>query len=53
MVKHDVKKVEIWANISTQSTDMNWNDNSYFITLYFDVDIDVAIVGLVLLDLQA
>ncbi|XP_020284069.1 integrin alpha-PS4-like [Pseudomyrmex gracilis] len=43
--KHEVKEVEIWANISTQSIDMNWNNNSDFITLYFDVDVDMAIVG--------
>ena len=47
MVRYDVKKVEIQTNITTQSDETNWDDNSYTITVYFDVDIDVAIAGLV------
>ncbi|XP_011062197.1 PREDICTED: integrin alpha-PS4-like [Acromyrmex echinatior] len=45
MVRYDVKKVEIQANITTQSDEANWDDNSYTITVYFDVDIDIAIAG--------
>lgn len=47
MVRYDVKEVEIQANITTQSDEANWDDNSYTITVYFDVDIDIAIAGLV------
>jgi len=47
MVRYDVKKVEIQTNITTQSDEANWDDNSYIITVYFDVDIDIAIAGLV------
>lgn len=50
MMRYDIKEVEIRANISTQSDDANWDDNSYAITVYFDVDIDIAIAGLVYLD---
>jgi len=45
MLKHDIMEVELWANISTQSDEANWTDNSYVITLHFDADIDIAIVG--------
>lgn len=48
MMRYDVREVEIQANITTQSDEANWNDNSYTIALYFDVDIDIAIAGLVL-----
>lgn len=47
MVRYDVREVEIQANITTQSDEVNWNDNNYTITIYFDVDIDIAIAGLV------
>lgn len=47
MVRYDIKEVEIRANISTQSDETNWDDNSYTITVYFDMDIDIAIAGLV------
>lgn len=45
MVRYDVREVEIQANITTQSDEANWDDNSYTITVYFDVDIDIAIAG--------
>ncbi|KAL6431766.1 hypothetical protein ACFW04_007349 [Cataglyphis niger] len=45
MMRYDVRQVELRANISTQSDEANWNDNSYAITVYFDVDIDIAIAG--------
>lgn len=38
-------EVKLWANISTQSDEANWNDNSYVITVHLDADIDIAIVG--------
>lgn len=44
--------MELWANISTQSDEANWDDNSYAITVYFDVDVDIAIAGLVPLDIN-
>lgn len=47
MVRYDVREVEIQANITTQSDEANWNDNNYTITIYFDMDIDIAIAGLV------
>lgn len=50
MVRYDVREVKLWANISTQSDEANWDDNSYAITVYFDVDIDIAIAGFVHLD---
>jgi len=50
MVRYDVREVEIQANITTQSDEANWDDNSYTITVHFDVDIDIAIAGLVHLD---
>ncbi|XP_072762509.1 integrin alpha-8 isoform X2 [Anoplolepis gracilipes] len=45
IIRYDVRQVELWANISTQSDERNWDDNSYTITIYFDVDIDIAIAG--------
>lgn len=48
MMRYDVRQVELRANISTQSDEANWDDNSHAITLYFDVDIDIAIAGFVL-----
>lgn len=48
MVRYDVREIEIQANITTQSDEANWIDNNYTVTLYFDVDIDIAIAGLVL-----
>ncbi|CAL1684033.1 unnamed protein product [Lasius platythorax] len=45
MMRYDVRQVELRANISTQSDEANWDDNSHAITLYFDVDIDIAIAG--------
>ncbi|KAM0729346.1 Integrin alpha-PS4 [Formica fusca] len=45
MMRYDVRQVELRANISTQSDEANWDDNSYAITIYFDVDIDIAIAG--------
>lgn len=48
MMRYDVREVEVQANITTQSDEANWSDNNHAITLYFDVDIDIAIAGLVL-----
>jgi len=48
-VRYDVTEVELRANISTKSHEKNWEDNNYVITVYFDLDIDVAIVGLIFL----
>ncbi|XP_012523377.1 integrin alpha-PS4 [Monomorium pharaonis] len=45
MVRYDVKEMEIQANITTQSEEANWSDNSYTIIVYFDTDIDIAIAG--------
>ncbi|XP_070157103.1 integrin alpha-PS4 isoform X2 [Polyergus mexicanus] len=45
MMRYDVRQVELRANISTQSDEANWDDNSYAIIVYFDVDIDIAIAG--------
>ncbi|XP_067204959.1 integrin alpha-9-like [Linepithema humile] len=44
-VRHDVREVELRANISTKSHEKNWEDNNYVITVYFDLDIDIAITG--------
>ncbi|XP_025265268.1 integrin alpha-4-like isoform X2 [Camponotus floridanus] len=44
-IRYDVGQVELWANISTQSDEANWDDNSHAITVYFDVDVDIAIAG--------
>ncbi|KAL0127515.1 hypothetical protein PUN28_003059 [Cardiocondyla obscurior] len=45
MVRYDIRKIEIQANITTQSDEVNWNDNNYVITIYFDMDLDIAIAG--------
>lgn len=50
MVRHDVREVKIQANITTQSDETNWNDNNCTIIVYFDMDIDIAIAGLVHFD---
>lgn len=45
MMRYDVMVIELWANISSQSDEANWKDNSYVIPVHFDVDIDIVIVG--------
>lgn len=47
MVGYDVKRVQIRANVSSQSDEATPDDNSYVMTVHFDVDIDIAIAGLV------
>lgn len=47
MVTYDIKQAVIRANISTHSNELTPNDNSHVTTVYFDVDMDIAIVGLV------
>ncbi|KAL6264540.1 hypothetical protein P5V15_004645 [Pogonomyrmex californicus] len=44
-IRYDIKEVKLQVNISSQSEEANWNDNSYTITVYFDADIDIAIAG--------
>ncbi|KAL6264541.1 hypothetical protein P5V15_004646 [Pogonomyrmex californicus] len=45
MVKYDVREINLEANISTQTKENNLDDNSFAITVYFDVDFDLTIVG--------
>ncbi|XP_014480126.1 PREDICTED: integrin alpha-9-like [Dinoponera quadriceps] len=45
MVTYDVKKAVIRANVSTHSNESTLSDNHHVTTVYFDVDMDVAIVG--------
>lgn len=47
-VRYDVREVELRANISTKSREGNWEDNNYAITVYFDLDIDTGIAGLII-----
>lgn len=47
ILRYDVKEIELWANVSTQSDDASPDDNSYTTTVYLDVDMDIAIAGLV------
>ncbi|EFN89848.1 Integrin alpha-PS4 [Harpegnathos saltator] len=45
MVTYDVRQAVIQANISTHSTESTPSDNSHATSVYFDVDMDIAIVG--------
>jgi len=45
-VKHGTE-IKLLANISTQSNEINFNDNSYVITIHFDMNINLTIAGLV------
>lgn len=47
-VRFDVKSLELYANITTQSEEINDLNKNYTMTIYFDIDVDIAIAGLVL-----
>lgn len=46
-VRFDVKHAKIWVNFNTQSEERNSFNNTHTLTMYFDVDADIAIAGLV------
>ncbi|XP_015609620.1 integrin alpha-PS5 [Cephus cinctus] len=41
----DMGKVEVQSMVSTQSEESNPEDNNYTLTIFFDIDVDIAIVG--------
>ncbi|XP_014607797.1 PREDICTED: integrin alpha-8-like [Polistes canadensis] len=44
-VRFDVKSLELFANVSTQSKEINEIKKNYTMTIYFDIDVDIAIAG--------
>ncbi|KAL2744661.1 integrin alpha-8-like isoform X1 [Vespula maculifrons] len=44
-VRFDVKSLELYANITTQSEEINDLNKNYTMTIYFDIDVDIAIAG--------
>ncbi|KAK2575747.1 hypothetical protein KPH14_003637 [Odynerus spinipes] len=44
-VSFDVQTLELYANVTTQSEETNQLDNNYTMTIYFDIDVDIAIAG--------
>lgn len=52
MVRYNVTEIKLQASVSTQSNEINLNDNTHVITIYFDVDVGLTIVRLVYLDVN-
>ncbi|XP_015183768.1 PREDICTED: integrin alpha-PS4-like isoform X2 [Polistes dominula] len=44
-VRFDVKSLELFANVSTKSEEINKIDKNYTMDVYFDIDVDIAIAG--------
>ncbi|XP_047355719.1 integrin alpha-8-like isoform X2 [Vespa velutina] len=44
-IRFDVKSLELYANVTTQSEEINQLDKNYTMTIYFDIDVDIAIAG--------
>ncbi|XP_046822776.1 integrin alpha-8-like isoform X2 [Vespa crabro] len=44
-IPFDVKSLELYANVTTQSEEINQLDKNYTMTIYFDIDVDIAIAG--------
>ncbi|KAI4497467.1 hypothetical protein M0802_007478 [Mischocyttarus mexicanus] len=44
-VHFDVKSLELFANVTTQSEQINKLNKNYNMTIYFDIDVDIAIAG--------
>lgn len=50
-IRFDVDHVDLWTNFNTQSEQKDSFNNTHVLTIYFDVDVDIVIAGLVSLDL--
>lgn len=50
-IRFDVDHVDLWTNFNTQSEQKDPFNNKHVLTIYFDVDVDIVIAGLVSLDL--
>lgn len=50
-IRFDVDHVDLWINFNTQSEQKDSFNNTHVLTIYFDIDVDIVIGGLVSLDL--
>lgn len=50
-IRFDVDHVDLWINFNTQSEQKDSFNNTHVLTIYFDIDVDIVIAGLVSLDL--